>query len=130
MRSKFFTFKMLITILLTLTYLGCGGGGGGGGDGGGAGGESSEITYSGLTTQAKVDENNATNLAGGAFAAGLTGSVSTGFAALKENKEQNDLQIDTFRTLKFPSIFGDCIRSIDLAPPLAISCLMQESLIA
>jgi len=114
MRSKLNTFKMMTAIFLTLTYLGCGGGGGSG-DGGG---ESSGITYSGITTQARVEENNATDLASGAFAAGETGSVFTGFAALKENKEQNDLQIDTFRTLKIPSIFADCLRSVDLAPPL------------
>ena len=102
MRSRVNTLKMMIAIFLTLTYIGCGGGGGGG-DGGGGSGESSGITYSGLTTQAEVDENNSTDLAGGAFAAGQTGAVSTGFAALKENKEQNGLQIDTFRTLKMPS---------------------------
>ena len=89
MRRKFFTFKMLTAIFITFSYLGCGGGGGGG-DGGGAGGEGSGINYSGITTQARVEENNAIDLASGAFAAGETGSVFTGFAALKENKEQSD----------------------------------------
>jgi hypothetical protein len=114
MRIKFSPLKMMTAIFLTLTYIGCGGGGGGGD--GGAG--SSGITYTGLTTQAMVDKNIATDLASGAFAAGETASIFTGFAASKENKEHNDLQIDTFRTLKIPSILADCIRSVDLAPPL------------
>lgn len=116
MRSKFKTIRILLAIFLSLTYLGCGGGGGG--DGGGGGGESSGITYSGLTSQANIDENNATDLASSAFAAGQTGSVSSVFATLKEKGEQKDLQIDNFRTYKIPAIFGKCIRSIDLAPPL------------
>lgn len=126
MNNKFNTLKMLTAIFLTLIYLGCGGGGGGDGDGGG--GDGSGITYSGLTTQAEVEENNAIDLAGGAFAAGQTGSIFTGFAALKENKEQDGLQIDTFRTLKMPTIFVNCIRSIDLAPPLYKLSFMAKAI--
>ena len=54
----------IIAFTFAITVSGCGGGGGGSSSGGGTSG----LTYSGVTTQAEVDESNAEEIAGGAFA--------------------------------------------------------------
>ena len=90
--------------------MGCGGGGGGSGGGG--------DQYSGSTAAAEVNENNVTEIAAGAFAAGQTGTVMTGSEASQDAQETAVLGSDHFRTLNVPRILGDAARSMDLRPYL------------
>jgi hypothetical protein len=98
--------------------MGCGGGGGSGGDGGDGGGGGGGIAYTGESAPAEIDENNAINIAAGALAAGLTGTVMTTSEASADDQGVTDLQIDNFRTLKVPRILGDAARAMDLSAPL------------
>lgn len=56
--------SLLLGMLLAISLTGCGGGGDGDGPAG--------ITYTGLTTQATIDENNAEDIATGAYQGGAT----------------------------------------------------------
>lgn len=117
MSNKFYHPIILIVFCLSLTFAGCGGGGGssgGGGDGDGGGG----IAYTGETAPAEIDENNAVEIAAGAFAAGQAGTVMTSSEASQGDQIAAGLQIDNFRTLKVPRILGDAARSMDLSAPL------------
>jgi hypothetical protein len=95
--------------------MGCGGGGG---SGGGIEPDPGEGAYTGKTTPAEIDENNATHIAAGAFAAGQAGMVMTSSEASQDDQGPTELQIDNFRTLKVPRILGDAARSMDLNAPL------------
>ena len=107
MRSRFYHPVILIIICLFFALMGCGGGSGSG-DGGNGGG------YTGKTAPAEVDENNAVDIAAGAFAAGQPGTVMTGSEASQDYQGATDLQVNNFRTLKVPQILGDAARSMDL----------------
>lgn len=117
MKSRFYHSFILLVFCLSFVFMGCGGGGGSGGDGGGGGG-GGEIAYTGETAPAEIDENNAINIAGGALAAGLTGTVMTTSEAIADDQGPTDLQIDNFRTLNVPRILGDAARALDLSAPL------------
>lgn len=110
-------FRKLIsclTIAAALLYgiAGCSGGGGGGGDDGGDG-----LTYSGLTTPAELSEQNAEDISGGAFGAGLIGDGMTGFSSLDRNSDEQ--WVGNFRTVKVPQILKNSIHLIDYATPAA-----------
>jgi len=116
MERKFYHSVVPIVFCLFFVFTGCGGGGGsGGGDGGGGGGG---LRYTGETAPAEVDENNATDIAAGAFAAGQIGSVMTASEASPDDQAATDLQIDSLRTVMVPRVLGDAARSMDLSTPL------------
>jgi len=64
---------------------------GGGGSGGGDEPDPVEDAYTGITTPAEIDENNATDIA-----AGQTGTVMTSSEASPHDQGPTDLQIDNF----------------------------------
>ncbi|MDO8786088.1 MAG: hypothetical protein Q7J12_07715 [Syntrophales bacterium] len=101
-------FIILLPVLLSM--YGCGGGGG---DGGGA---SSGITYSGITTQATINQANATNIAEGAYEGGQVGGSVGSFGAVQETK------IDRPRCLQLTQAIEKAIRQIDVhAPPRVVA---------
>lgn len=109
-------FKKLaswVTIAAALLYgiAGCSGGGGGGNDG------DEGITYSGLTSQAELSEQNVEDIAGGAFAAGLIGDGMMGFSSVELSSDEH--LIGNFRTVKVPQILSDSLQLIDFTAPSA-----------
>jgi hypothetical protein len=124
MREKLYSLIILIVFCLSFAFMGCSGGGGSGdGDG------SSGLSYTGLTTPAEIDENNATDIAAGAFAAGQTGTVMAASEASQDSQGATDLQIDNFRVLNLPWILGNASRSMDLSPPLYQLSLNVETVV-
>jgi uncharacterized repeat protein (TIGR01451 family) len=101
MRSKLFTLIALTAISISFIFGGCGGGGGGGN---GATG----IQYTGLTTQATIDENNAEQLALGAYTGGDIGTVMGGRAVVQTG------EIDRSRTIALVEAIEKSILHIDL----------------
>lgn len=103
-------FFIFITTSFLLSMYGCGGGGG---DGGGA---SSGITYSGITSQATIDQTNATNIAEGAYEGGQIGGSVGSLGAVQETK------IDRPRCLQLTQAIEKAIRQIDVhAPPRVVA---------
>jgi hypothetical protein len=103
--------------------MGCSGGGGSGGGGGNGG-----LNYSGKTAAAAISENNAVNIAAGAFAAGQMGTVMTISEASQDDPGMTPLRIDHFPTLNLPRILGDAARSVDLSPQLHQLSLKAEAI--
>jgi hypothetical protein len=124
MRIRFYQPVILIIICLSFTFMGCGGGGGS--SGGNGDGKEPESPFTGLTTPAQVDENNAVDIAAGAFAAGAFGTVVTGLEVPQDDQRPTALPIDNFRTLTVPRILGDAARSVDLRPHLYQQSLEAE----
>jgi hypothetical protein len=122
MRRRFYHPVILIVFCLSFAFMGCGGGGGSGDGGGDAG-----LNYTGETKQTEIDENNATAIAAGAFAAGQTGTVMTSSEASQDYPDPTDLQIEHFRTLNVPRILGNAARSMDLRPHLHQLSLETEA---
>ncbi len=73
----------IVTLLIFFMVGGCGGGGGGGGGGGTPTG-----SFSGLTTQAVITEENSTDLMGGAFMGGEAGSSMSVFGSVQVQPSQ------------------------------------------
>jgi hypothetical protein len=96
--SIFFAFA------LSFATDGCSGGGGG------SGGDSGP-TYSGLTAPAAVDEANAEDLAGGAFATGL---VTDGMMAFSAQQAPPAYHIANFRTATIPLTLRDSLDLVDI----------------
>ncbi len=122
MRIKFSHPVILFIICLCFTFKGCGGGGGSSDNRDGK----EPDPYTGLTTPAQVDENNAVDIAAGSFAAGAFGTVVTGLEASPDDQRTAALPIDNFRTLMVPRILGDAARSVDLRPHLHPLSLRAE----
>jgi hypothetical protein len=101
--NKLFFF---IAIGLALAFGGCSGGGGGGNSGGGTGG----LTYSGVTTPAQVDESNAAEITGGAFATGLIGD---GMVGLSVDQPIESYHIRNLRSVNVPIILSDSLSRVD-----------------
>jgi hypothetical protein len=80
MRSRIFMLIALTAILVSFIFGGCGGGGDGDGPSG--------IQYTGLTTQVAINENNAEQLAFGAYAGGDIGIVMDP-RSLAQKEERN-----------------------------------------
>ena len=97
-----------IVIGLAFAFAACSGGGGGGNSGGGTSGPS----YSGLTTPAQIDESNAEEIAGGAFATGLIGD---GMVGLSVDQQIESYHIRNFRSVKVPIIFSDSLNLVDFS---------------
>jgi hypothetical protein len=115
--------KLFFIILLPflLSTHGCGGGGG---DGGGAGSGTTGTTYSGITIQAAIDQDNATDLAEGAYTGGKVGS-SVGSIGVVQ-----DTQIGRPLYLKLTQAIETAIRQIDVhAPPgvVELGAIVSES---
>ena len=103
--SKFSLFS-IIAFTFAIAVVGCGGGGGGSSSGGAAGG----LTYSGVTTPAQVDESNAEEIAGGAFATGLIGD---GMVGLSVDQPTESFHIRNFRSVNIPVILSDSLNRVD-----------------
>ena len=103
--SKFSLFS-IIAFTFAIAVVGCGGGGGGSSSGGGTSG----LTYSGVTTQAEVDETNAEEITGGAFATGLIGD---GMVGLSVDQPIESYHILNFRSVNVPIILGDSLNLLD-----------------
>jgi len=82
-------------------------GSGGGGDGGSA---QSQITYTGLTTQAQITDANAALFAAGAFSAGQTGSAFSGTGAVEKSSDET---ISSFRIFKISQALKDAALQVD-----------------
>jgi len=80
-KEKTLTILRVVSSFLVIgamvIFYGCGGGGGGGGTTG--------ITYTGITSQALIDENNANEIASGSLVGGEIGSNLSVFGAVSEN---------------------------------------------
>ena len=96
----------IIGFTVAFAFIGCGGGGGGGNSGGAAG----ALTYSGVTTPAQVDETNAEEIAGGAFATGLIGD---GMVGLSVDQQIESYHIRNFRSVNLPVILSDSLNLVD-----------------
>ena len=96
----------IIGVTVAVTFIGCSGGGGGGNSDGAAGG----LTYSGVTTPAQVDETNAEEIAGGAFATGLIGD---GMVGLGVDLQIESYRIRNFRSVNLPVILSDSLNLVD-----------------
>jgi hypothetical protein len=95
--------SIFLAFALAFTTGGCSGGGGSSG--------SSGPTYSGLTVAAPVDEANAQDLAGGAFATGL---VTDGIMGLSAQQAPQDYHIANFRTATIPLTLRDSLDLVDI----------------
>ncbi len=107
MRNLFSTFKSFVLVLMVFILaafvFGCGGGGGGG-DGGAPAG----ITYTGLTTQALIDDNNAERLALGVYAGG---DISADFIMIGA-VQNNEPERNSFNLLFFSQQIMDVMLNI------------------
>ena len=103
---RFNKLLLLISIGLAFAFAGCSGGGGGGNSGGAASG----LTYSGVTTPAQVDESNADEITGWAFATGL---ISDGMAGLSVDQQIESYHIRDFRSVNVPIILSDSLNRVD-----------------
>ncbi|MGD9290141.1 MAG: hypothetical protein PVG74_21150, partial [Desulfobacterales bacterium] len=98
MRNKTYTIFTLTAIAISLIFGGCGGGGGGGGSDGGGGG----TTYSGVTSQAFIDENNAQEMSAGAFEAANSGMSTIQLPASIQQQPGDNEIFPGFLALKLP----------------------------
>ena len=110
---KFNKLFLFIIIGLAFVFAGCGGGGGGGDD---SGGGASGLTYSGVTTPAQIDESNAAEISGGAFATGLIGD---GMVGLSVDRQIKSYHIRNFRSVKVPIILSDSLNLVDFTSPFS-----------
>ena len=98
---KYFVLILIVSVLTAIVY-GCGGGGGGGVPAG--------ITYSGLTTPALIDENNAETLSLGVY----TGGDISGDLIITGAVQNSEPEINTFSLLSFDQQIMDALFNIDL----------------
>mgnify|MGYP001816620023 CR=1 FL=1 len=106
---KFNKLFLFIIIGFAFGFAGCGGGGGGGG-GDDSGGGASGLTYSGVTTPAQIDESNAAEITGGAFATGLIGD---GMVGLSVDQQFESYHMRNFRSANVPTILSDSLNLVD-----------------
>jgi len=108
---RFNKLLLFIIIGLAFAFAACSGGGGSGGD---SGGGASGLTYSGVTTPAQVDESNAAEITGGAFATGLIGD---GMVGLSVDQQIESYHIRDFRSVNVPIILSDSLNRVDFTSP-------------
>lgn len=96
---------LVLAILLAVSLPACGGGGGGG-DGSTAG-----ISYTGLTTQATIDENNAEDLVTGAYQGGQVGAAIGSLGAIQAGESG---PVGYSRMLKVSQVLEGSLRQVDL----------------
>ena len=63
-----------------------------------------------MTTPAQVDESNAEEITGGAFATGLIGD---GMVGLSVNQPFESYHIRNFRSVKVPTVLSDSLNLVD-----------------
>ena len=97
----------LFSASLTVLLIACGGGGGDGGGG------AEELSYNGITTQAQITDQNASDLAMGTWLAGESGSQIDIFGAVQSESEPNN---KSFALLSVSSIFEEMAAKIAVFP--------------
>lgn len=115
--------SVMLMVLLAVLFNACGGGGGGGDGGGGA----ADISYSGITSRAIVDDSSAADLSTGAYRGGNMGSALGGIAAIQTEDYK---QIDRPRTLKLTQTLETAIVEVDVTAPSGVAvsgAIQQES---
>lgn len=100
---------IFLSCVILLGFISIIGTGGGGGDGGSA---QSQITYTGINTQAEITDTNAEVIAAGAFEGGRTGSAFSGTGAVATGLDENTM---SFRTLKVTQALKGAIQQVDLS---------------
>ncbi|MBC2710155.1 MAG: hypothetical protein HGJ94_03865 [Desulfosarcina sp.] len=95
---------LVLAVLLAVSLTACGGGGGGGG-----GVSPSGISYTGLTTQAAIDENNAADLSTGAYQGGQIGDALS-IGAIQDGESGS---VGCWRTLKVSQVLEDALHKVD-----------------
>jgi len=101
----------LLFLSIAVIFIACGGGGGGDGGGGGS------IPYTGVTSQATIDETNAVDLALGAYFGGDFGIIM----ALGVIQTEEDRQISRPRTLIVSQALNKCIDLVDFTSASSIT---------
>ena len=96
---------VVLAVLLAVFLTACGGGGGGGG------GSPSGISYTGLTIEATIDENNAEDLSTGAYQGGQTGAAFGSVGAIQAGES---VPVGRPRTLKVSQVLDDALHKVDL----------------
>jgi len=107
---------LVILVALFLAAYGCSGGGGGGGGG---------IEYTGVTTQAVIDDTNSEDLTQGAYIGGSAGSAMIGLGAVSQSGVN-----DRPRYLNLAGILKNAINQVDVNAPDGIvesGAIIQES---
>lgn len=97
---------VVLAVLLAVSLTACGGGGGGGG-----GGSLSGISYTGLTTQATIDGNNAEDLSTGAYQGGQAGAAIGSVGAIQTGESG---PVGHSRMLKVSQVLEGSLRQVDL----------------
>ncbi len=110
-KLKYLILHVTIAVSLLFYIGGCSSGGGGGSDG------DDGLTYSGLTSQAEISEQNAEDISGGAFGAGLIGDGMMGISSLDRSSDEH--LVGEFRAAKVPQILSDSLHLIDFSAPSA-----------
>jgi hypothetical protein len=105
MKNNLRVKHVVLAVLLAVSLTACGGGGDGGG------GSPAGISYTGLTTQATIDENNAEDLSTGAYQGGQTGAAFSGVGAIQAGESG---PVGRPRMLKVSQILGDALYKMDL----------------
>ena len=91
-------FSLILSIVCIIGLTSCGGGGGGGGDL--VPSQPTGLTYTGVTSPAVIDSNNAAELASGAFIGGETGSNLGLFTSVNEQRTKIEREINCMKSLK------------------------------
>ncbi len=107
---RFNELLLFIIITFAFAFVGCSGGGGGGGGSDDSGGGASGLTYSGVMTPAQVDESNAAEITGGAFATGLIGD---GMVGLSVDQQFESYHMRNFRSANVPIILSDSLNLVN-----------------
>lgn len=99
---------LVLKLLLAVSLVACGGGGG---DGDGGGESPSGVSYTGLTTKAVIDENNAEDLTTGAYQGGQVGGVFTSVGVIQAGESAPAV---CSRMLKVSRVLEASLRQVDL----------------
>ena len=103
-------FGLMLSIVCILGLISCGGGGGGGGGGDFVPSQPTGLTYTGVTTPAVIDSNNAAELASDALIGGETGSNLEIFTSVTEQQTKTNREIQLYEIVH---ILGGPLYKID-----------------
>ncbi len=101
MKRNFKVNHVILSVLIAISLVACGGGSS----------SSSGISYTGLTTEATIDENNARDLSTGAYQGGQTGSAFNSVGVIQAGESE---PVGYLRMLKVSQILEDSINQVDL----------------
>ena len=101
-------FGLILSIVCITGLVSCGGGGGGGGDF--VPSQPTGLAYTGVTTPAVIDSNNAAELASDALIGGETGSNLGIFSSVYDSQSKIVREIKLYEVVQ---IFGDPLYKID-----------------